>query len=247
MPERRRMSRRVAGILVVAVGLAAMIVGVKVGFFRAGGGDSRSTATAAAAIHETSSLADLTQGLRAGNPRALVFIQQHLPPPSEAPQVALGDAEAGEWLEALSGLRTGFVAFKSPARAIAVSLSFRIFDRFAVEPAPARWGEALQPVHDLLTAGLADSDPNVRRRGPGRDRQDLGLAPRPFAHSGSKSLRWQAGRKVSTGRSSGASAIAIRGPWSRRSRAWAPCRSTTPPPWRSPMSRTRTPTSGNKP
>ena len=49
-----------------------------------------------------------------------------------------------------------------PARAIAVSLSYRIFDRFAVEPAPAQWSETLPPVHDLLSAGLADSDPNVR-------------------------------------------------------------------------------------
>jgi hypothetical protein len=162
MPERRRMSRRVAGISVLAVGLAAMIFGVRVGFFWAGRGDSRSSAAGASELHEKSSLADLTQALRAGNSRALIFIQQQLPLASEAPRVALNDAEAGEWLEAISGLRTAFVSLTGPARAIAVSLSYRIFDRFAVEPAPARWSEALQPVHDVLSAGLADSDPNVR-------------------------------------------------------------------------------------
>jgi HEAT repeats/HEAT repeat associated with sister chromatid cohesion len=163
MPERRRMSRRVGGILVVAAGLAAMIIGVKAGFFRAGRGDSRSIAPGAAAIHEKSSIPDLTRGLRAGNSRALVFLQKQLPTtPSDAPRAALGDEDAGQWLEALSGLRTAFVGFNGSARAIAVSLSYRILDRFAVEPAPARWGETLQPVHDLLSAGMADADSNVR-------------------------------------------------------------------------------------
>ena len=92
MPERRRMSRRVGGILVVAAGLAAMIIGVKAGFFRAGRGDSRSIAPGAAAIHEKSSIPDLTRGLRAGNSRALVFLQKQLPTtPSDAPRAALGD------------------------------------------------------------------------------------------------------------------------------------------------------------
>jgi HEAT repeat protein len=162
MPERRRMSRRVAGILVVAVGLAAMFAGVKFGSFRAGRGDSPSTAPGDTSIHEKSSVADLTQGLRDGDPRVLRFLQQHLPPPSDPTRVALNDAEAGDWLDALAGLRTAFVTLKSPARAIAISLSFQILDRLAVEPAPARWGEALTPLHDLLSAGLADSDSNVR-------------------------------------------------------------------------------------
>ena len=32
----------------------------------------------------------------------------------------------------------------------------RILDKFAVEPAPAQWSLALKPVHDLITASLAD-------------------------------------------------------------------------------------------
>jgi HEAT repeat protein len=37
-----------------------------------------------------------------------------------------------------------------------------ILDKFTVEIAPARWIEALQPLHDILTACLSDSDSNVR-------------------------------------------------------------------------------------
>ncbi len=161
MPERRRVNRKVAGILVVAVGLAATIFGVKVGFFRGGPGDTPASGPDSKVLGEKSPMADLVQGLRAGNPRALVFIQQHLPS-ADAPRVALTDAEAAEWIEALAGLRTGFVGLNSPARAIAISLSFQIFDRFAVEPAPARWEEALRPLHDLFSAGLADADELVR-------------------------------------------------------------------------------------
>lgn len=177
MPERRRVNRKVAGILVVAVGLAAMIVGVKVGFFRAGSGDAQSAASVDTAIHEKSPLADLVQGLKAGNPRALLFLQQRLPQPSEATRVALNDAEANDWLQALAGLRTAFVTYNGPARAIAVSLAFQIFDRFAVEPAPSRWGEALTPVRDLFTAGVADSDANVRAAALGEIAKVWGWLP----------------------------------------------------------------------
>ena len=162
MPERRRLSRRVAGIVVVAVGLAAVVLGVQVGFYRAGRVDDKSTATGSTTINEKSSVAELTQALQAGNSRALLFIQQRLPQPTDTSQVALNEAEANEWLDALSSLRTAFVTFQGPARAIAINLSFQILSRFAIEPASARWEEALTPVHDLISAGLADSDANVR-------------------------------------------------------------------------------------
>jgi hypothetical protein len=38
----------------------------------------------------------------------------------------------------------------------------RILDKFAVEPAPATWIEALKPVHDILSACFADADSNVQ-------------------------------------------------------------------------------------
>lgn len=55
-------------------------------------------------------------------------------------------------------MRTGFTRFNAPGRATAVTAACLIVDKFAVEPAPAQWAEALQPVHDLLTACLADSE-----------------------------------------------------------------------------------------
>jgi HEAT repeat protein len=45
---------------------------------------------------------------------------------------------------------------------VAVASAYQIFDRFAIEPAPAQWSEALPLLHDLLTASLADADSNVR-------------------------------------------------------------------------------------
>ena len=42
------------------------------------------------------------------------------------------------------------------------SAACRIFEGFAVEPAPPQWIEALPPLHDLLNASLSDSEPNLR-------------------------------------------------------------------------------------
>jgi HEAT repeat protein len=156
------MSGRVTGIVAVAVVLTATVLGVTFTFFRTDRGASRAGGYGRALVDETSSLADLSQALRAATPKALVLIQQRLATPTDTPRVALDEEQAKEWVEALSGLRAGFVTFNGPARAIAEAVAFRILDQFAVEPAPARWDEALRPLHDLLTAGLADSNPDVR-------------------------------------------------------------------------------------
>jgi hypothetical protein len=84
-----------------------------------------------------------------------------LPKPDTSRQ-ALSDQDAVAWLESLSGLRTGFPKFAVPARATAAVAAARILEMFAVEPAPARWIEALKPLHDLFSASLADSDPAPR-------------------------------------------------------------------------------------
>ena len=162
MPERGRVSRRVAGIVGLAVVLTATIVGVTWKFFGTDRGGLRSRTSGPAPIDERSPLADLSEALRAANPKALVLLQNRLSRPADSPRVALNDEQAKEWLEALAGLRAGFVTLNRPARALAEAVAFRIFDQFAAEPAPARWEEALRPLHDLLTAGLADSNPDVR-------------------------------------------------------------------------------------
>ncbi len=50
----------------------------------------------------------------------------------------------------------------APRRALATALACRIFDMFVAEPAPATWIGALQPLHDVLSASLSDSDPAPR-------------------------------------------------------------------------------------
>ncbi len=55
-------------------------------------------------------------------------------------------------------MRAGFPRFTSAGRATAVATACLILDKFAVEPATGKWVLAIQPVHDLLVASLADYD-----------------------------------------------------------------------------------------
>src|SRR5262249_2185577 len=114
-----------------------------------------------AAINPDSPLAVLNKAVRASDPRALSFIQQRIVPASGGPKQALDDRAAAEFIETLSCLRAGYPKLGSAARAVAITVACRIFDKFTLEPAPARWVETLQPIHDLLTASLsvADADP----------------------------------------------------------------------------------------
>jgi hypothetical protein len=106
----------------------------------------------------------LNDGLRNSDPRALVAVQERVAPKSNGAR-ALSDAEGADWLDTLTALRTGYLKFGPAARASAITVACRIFDKFAVEPAPARWVEALQPLHDLLTVSVADSDSKTRFTG----------------------------------------------------------------------------------
>ena len=114
------------------------------------------------AINENSPLAELNKALGDSKSRALL---DHRTP---------GDSQAQRAASSLHRSRSrrvdrdaGRAASKLPevgrrARVTAVTTACRIFDRFAVEPAPARWIEALKPLHDLLSASLADADPRPR-------------------------------------------------------------------------------------
>jgi len=161
MPERRRASRRVAGILAGAAIIAATVFGFRFGFFGAGQHGSRPFGSVPA-IDDKSSLSVLNEGLRNSDPRILALVLERVTPKANVPSRALIDAEGAELLETLSALRTGFLRFHPTERATAVTVACRIFDRFAVEPAPACWLQALPPLHDLLTASLADIAPKTR-------------------------------------------------------------------------------------
>jgi hypothetical protein len=156
MPERRRAGLRVAGILVVGVLVTATVVAIKYGVWGAG---ANRTDTGTMAINVNSPLADLNKALADNKSRALSIIEERATPKPKVPQTAYTESEAAEWIETLVALRANFRKMDAPARVSAVTAACRIFDRFAVEPAPARWVEALKPLHDLLVASLTDAEP----------------------------------------------------------------------------------------
>ncbi len=161
MPERRRAGRRVAGILGCAAILAAIVVGVRYGFPGANRGGSGSAGSTVAALDERTPLADLGEAARSSDPRVLAVIQQRLTR-ADGARTAYTDEEAADWLQVMLGLRTGYLGFNATGRGVAVSAACRIFEGFAIEPAPPQWVEALPPLHDLLSASMGDSEPTLR-------------------------------------------------------------------------------------
>jgi hypothetical protein len=162
MPERRRAGRRVAGILVGAVIVTATVVGVKLAYFGPGLFGSRPPNPVMAALDANSPLSALNEALRNNDPRALTLIQQRVMPKPDAPRQALDESESKDCIETLGALRASFPGLDAPGRVMAVTAACRIFDRFAVEPATGHWAEALKPLHDLLSASLADAAPVPR-------------------------------------------------------------------------------------
>lgn len=157
MPERRRARLWVAGILGCAAVSAASIYGLFSRQHEAGTAPGN-----AVAIGDASPLRSLNQALKDSDPRALAALQQRVTPKPEESANAITDNEAAQWLETLACLRTGLGRFSPPARATSAVVACHILDKFSAEPAPARWIEALQPVHDILTGCLTDADSNVR-------------------------------------------------------------------------------------
>jgi HEAT repeats len=161
MPERRRAGRRVAVIMAGAVLVTGAVLVIKYGGFMAGVPASP-TAGTDSAVHANSPLADLNKALTNNDFRALPIIHERATPKPKTPLQAFTEQEAGEWVETLGALRSGYRRMTTAGRVAALAAACRIFDRFAVEPAPREWVLALKPLHDLLSAGLADSDPQPR-------------------------------------------------------------------------------------
>jgi HEAT repeat protein len=162
MPERRRAGRRVAFIMAGAVLVTAVVLVIKFGGFIAGVPATRTAGTDSAAIHANSPLADLNKAITNNDFRALPIIQDRATPKPNTPMAAFTEQEAGEWIETLGALRGGYRRMVPAGRVVALTAACRIFDRFAKEPAPREWAVALKPLHDLLAAGLADSEPQPR-------------------------------------------------------------------------------------
>ncbi len=157
-------------------------VGVKFVFVDGNRFGVGSFAPSAAAIDGSSPLARLNESLRRGDPRALVFVHERVMPKADGARQAVGDQEAKDWLETLAALRAGFPTFAGPGRATAVSIASRILEKFGVEPAAAQWVETLRPVHDVLSASLADADPTPRCAALSEISRFWSLVSGPIAH-----------------------------------------------------------------
>ncbi len=162
MPDRRGAGRRVAGILGCVAIVAVAVVGIRYGL---SGARPDAGHSAASAIGESSTLADLAAAVKISDPKAVAEIHRRLTPPKDGLRKPYSDEEAVGWLGVLSGLRTGFLGYKAAGRIASVGAAALILDGFAIEPAHTRWAESLPPMHDLLTASLGDSDPNLRAAG----------------------------------------------------------------------------------
>jgi len=119
-------------------------------------------ATTTAVVDDAGSIGFLNKSLRVGDVKALVILQQRIAAENDAARKAPSDAEGEQWLETLGALRAGFLSYDLPGRATSMVVAAAILDKFTAEPAPARWIEALQPVREIYTAGLSDSDGYVR-------------------------------------------------------------------------------------
>jgi HEAT repeat protein len=162
MPERRRAGGRVAGILVAGVLVTATVMAIGYGVWGPGRFGGKGADTASPAVNENSPLADLNKALANCDARALSVVELRATPKPNVPPTAYTDAEAIEWIETLTTLRATYRKLAAPARVTALTAACRIFDRFAVEPAPARWVEALKPLHDLFSACLTEAEPRPR-------------------------------------------------------------------------------------
>jgi HEAT repeats len=156
MPDRRRSARIIAGIVLSAVVVTALVCGVKFGLMPRSRGPASTEPNAA--IAGKSSLLALSSAMGHGDSRAMAQLQERALPPKDGARQPLGDQEAKDWLDCLSSVRTAYPALGPQARAAATSLACRILDMFAVDPAPSSWAEALQPLHDVLEASMADPE-----------------------------------------------------------------------------------------
>ena len=155
MSTRLRTKLGIGGVLGLAVVTALAV------FLANGRKPSRST-NPTKEFNESTSLSILAGAARESDARALAVLLKKLSPSTDAPLPALTEEEGAQWVEVLNGLRTGFLKFGSYGKATAVTVASRAMQRFSVEPGPSQWTKAMRPTHDILNAGLADADLDVR-------------------------------------------------------------------------------------
>jgi hypothetical protein len=120
----------------------------------------RPAAPASAAENVGTPLARINERIRRSIPEALSELQAFLA--AREPSKALSAGEAAEWIATLTSIRAGFLNFAPPARGSAGMLSTMVLNKFAVEPAPPSWLDALPLIHSVMSACMSDSEPVVR-------------------------------------------------------------------------------------
>ena len=161
MPVQRRMKWLVAGTL----GAAAAGLGLGYVAWTSSPHQTESRATSSPAkVAAESPLATINEGLRRGVPGALSDLHALLTAGADdkTQKKALTPQEAAEWVETLKSLQSGFLNFATPARGTSGLLGAMVLNKFAVEPSPATWIGALEPIHNIMTACLMDKEPVVR-------------------------------------------------------------------------------------
>ncbi|MBX6316746.1 MAG: hypothetical protein IRY99_28110, partial [Isosphaeraceae bacterium] len=143
----------------LGLGVVVGLVAWKLGTGRTPAPQPGTSTGAATAASERVTLA---QRAGQGDLQALAALREQTKPPAEGKPPAVPEAEAGDWIAVLNGLRAGFPKLAPAGKAASLETAARILHRFAVEPAPALWSQALMPVHNLMVAGLNDRAPEVR-------------------------------------------------------------------------------------
>ena len=159
MPQRGGAGLWIAGGLVVAAAGAGLFWAT--GAHRPAGATGTASASKAA-YDESSTTAELVEGLRAGDARALEVVRGRVVPKPDAPKEAVKDEQIGEFLDLATAMRAGFLRFNPAGRGVAATVAAAMLDRFRVDTVSARFMEALKPIHDIYAAALSDVEPEVR-------------------------------------------------------------------------------------
>ena len=156
MPERRQSRVWIVGVLGLGV-----VGGLGYMGYRASSRKPAAVQTVAQKVDKTTPAASLVPLVREGNAAALAALYERV---TEDKDVAR-DEDSKLWIDALDALRSGYRKYNSYGRATAMNAAVKILNKYSVSAggtAPPTWVDVLAPVHDILSAGMVDSDLNVR-------------------------------------------------------------------------------------
>lgn len=146
------------------------LVGLGLGLSGCGSNEDAAPAPRSQAATRTAapagSLAELGDRVRQGEAPALASLLEKLPAPANGTSASapLTEAEAIELIDLADAVRGGYPRFASKGKATILEVSYRILERFRPEGIPAGWSKVLAPTYDILSAGLSDADPALRKQ-----------------------------------------------------------------------------------